>query len=67
MSHGQEPQTQSDPLIDEVRAARRNLSEQFDHDLERLFEYLRHVQQEHPGRVVRRRKRLVPQVTEQEA
>jgi hypothetical protein len=33
-----------DPLIDEVRAARRELSERFDHDVRRLAEHLREIQ-----------------------
>lgn len=66
MSQSERTGTQPDPLIDEVRAARRSLSEQFDHDLERLFEHLRVVQRQHSGRIVRRRKQLVPQVMEQE-
>ena len=34
----------ADPLIDEVRQARRELSERFDNEVHRLAEYLREVQ-----------------------
>jgi len=42
-----------DPLIDEVREIRWQISKQFDHDLDRLAEHLRKVQREYKGPVVR--------------
>ena len=48
-----EPDSQPtpDPLIDEVRAARRELSERFDHDVRRLAEHLREIQRHMSGPV----------------
>ena len=39
-----------DPLLDEVRAVRKELSEQFGNDVGRLCEYLREVEVEHEAR-----------------
>jgi hypothetical protein len=39
--------TAADPLIDEVRQIRRELSERFDNDPVRLGEYVHRVSQEH--------------------
>jgi hypothetical protein len=43
----------SDPLIDEVRAIRQRISEQFGHDVDRLVEHLREMELRQPGRVVK--------------
>ena len=52
------PAPTGDPLIDEVRAIKYELSARFDHDVERLGAYLKAVQEEiarrEPQRVVRR-------------
>ena len=44
----------SDPLIEEVRALRRGISERFGNDVDRLCAHLREVQRQHGGRVVSR-------------
>ncbi len=44
---------QPDPLIDEVRAIRKAISDQFDNDVERLCDYLQQGEQEHEDRLVR--------------
>jgi hypothetical protein len=41
---------QSDPLIDEVRANRRQLVQEFDNDLDRLVDHLRKVQADYENR-----------------
>ena len=40
------------PIVDEVRAIRRKLAERFDFDVEKLCEYLREQEQQHPERLV---------------
>ena len=40
----------SDPLIDEVRAVRKELSDRFGNDVGRLCEYLRQVEAEREAR-----------------
>lgn len=48
-----EPETTStDPLIDEVRAIRQRISEQFGNDVGKLCEHLRELEQQHPERVI---------------
>lgn len=51
------PVPTGDPLIDEVRAIKYELSARFDHDIERLGAYLKTVQEDigrrEPDRVVR--------------
>ena len=44
------------PIVEEVRERRRQISERYDHDLNKYFEHLREVQQQY-------RDRLVDQVT----
>jgi hypothetical protein len=41
-----------DPLIDEVRAIRQRISEEYGHDVDRLVEHLREIERQHPARVV---------------
>ena len=43
-----------DPLLDEVRKARAELSAQFGHDLGRLCDHLRQIEARHPKRVLQR-------------
>lgn len=43
-----------DPLIDEVRKARAELSAQFGHDLGRLCDHLREIEARHPKRVLQK-------------
>jgi hypothetical protein len=47
----------ADPLIDEVRARRRELREEDGSDLDALFETINRLQREHPERVADRRRR----------
>lgn len=42
----------TDPLIDEVRAIRRAISEQFENDVDRLCDHLQELQRQHPDRLV---------------
>jgi len=41
-----------DPIVQETRAAREQLSARFNHDLAALCRYLREKEREHPERVV---------------
>lgn len=43
-----------DPLIDEIRAIRKAISEEFGNDVERLCNHLREMEKEHPERIVDR-------------
>lgn len=45
--------TPSDPVIDEVRAARHRISEQVGHDSARLVAYYMKFQERYPGRLIR--------------
>ena len=42
----------TDPLVDEVREARRRISESVGHDLDRLVDYYQHLQERHRDRLV---------------
>jgi hypothetical protein len=42
----------ADPLIDEVRAIRRAISEQFGNDVDRLCDHLQELERQHPERLV---------------
>jgi hypothetical protein len=42
----------TDPLVDEVRQRRRELSAQFGNELSRLCEAIRKIEAEHPEKVV---------------
>ena len=44
------------PIVEEVRERRRQISEQYDHDLDTYFKHLREIQEQY-------RDRLVDQVT----
>jgi hypothetical protein len=48
MSQSEPAQVPSDPLIDEVRAIRRAISEQFGNDVDRLCDHLQELQRLHP-------------------
>jgi hypothetical protein len=45
--------TRPDPLIDEVRAIRKAISDQFDNDVDKLCDHLQRREQEHKERLVR--------------
>ena len=44
--------TLSDPVIDEIRAVRSQISAQFDHDPKKLVEYYMELQKRHADRLV---------------
>jgi len=44
-----------DPLIDEVRRIRAEISKEYDHDLGKLCDHLREVESEYGGKVVHKR------------
>ena len=46
----------SDPLIDEVRARRRELLQSYGNDLDKLFKAIRQLEAQHPEKVVDRRR-----------
>ena len=52
MSTGQSKDTPGDPLIDEVRAIRQAISEQFGNDVAKLCNYLLQLERQHPERLV---------------
>ena len=52
MSMAEASNTPSDPLIDEVRAIRRAISEQFGNDVDRLCDHLQELERQHPERLV---------------
>jgi hypothetical protein len=54
-----------DPPIDEIRAVRHRISEEFGHDTRALLDHYRELEKRHPGRFLRRRPR--PQRPEPEA
>ena len=42
-----------DPIVEETRAARRQLNAEFGDDLEALFEYLKDIERQNADRVVK--------------
>lgn len=46
-----------DPLIDEVRRIRAEVSKEHGHDLDRLCEHLREVESQYGGKVVHKRRK----------
>jgi len=47
------PSERSDPLIDEIRAIREEISNRFGKDVERLCKHLREVEKTHTGPLIR--------------
>lgn len=41
-----------DPLIDEVRAIRKKISDRFDNDVDSLMDHLTQVEKSHQGRIL---------------
>lgn len=41
-----------DPLVDEIRAIRKKLSDRFDNDVDRLMDHLQKVEKSHQGPIV---------------
>ena len=56
MSTSQSANAYPDPLIDEIRAIRKAISDQFDNDVDRLCEHLRQLERQHQGRLVENKK-----------
>ena len=54
-----EAQYVTDPLIVEVRTARKNLSARFDNDIEKLCAYLRGIEKREGARLVKKTRRAV--------
>jgi hypothetical protein len=52
MSASQQHNAPADPLIDELRAIRRAISEQFGNDVDRLCDHLQELERQHPERLV---------------
>ena len=42
----------ADPLLDEVRAVRKSISDEFDNDVDRLCEDLRQIERQYASRIV---------------
>ena len=53
-------ETASDPLIEEVRARRRELSERFGNDVNRLCDFLVEIERQHAARVMRPQRKEIP-------
>lgn len=51
---GKTPPPRPDPLIDEVRAIRKELSDAQGNDVDRLIDHLQELQRQFGGKVVRR-------------
>lgn len=49
------PEPYGDPLIDEVRQRRKDLLADYDNDLDKYFEALRKMQEDHPEKIMRRK------------
>jgi len=45
--------TQGDPVIDEVRAVRKAIADQFENDIDKLCDELQRREQEHPDRIAK--------------
>ncbi len=50
-----------DPLIDEIRAIRKAISDKFDNDVGRLCEHLQEAEKKHPDRLVKSRAKRAQQ------
>ena len=53
MSEQREESIQGDPLIDEVRAVRKAIADQFENDIDKLCDELQRREQEHPDRIAK--------------
>jgi hypothetical protein len=51
-----EPNWPADPLIDEVRERRRQIWEECGRDLQKLYERIQQLQEQHPEKLVKRPK-----------
>ena len=41
-----------DPLIDEIRAIRAEIAQQFDNDVDKLCDHLQELERQHPDRIL---------------
>ena len=55
---GESTRPRTDPLIDEVRAIRKEISDEFGNDVGRLCEHLRQVEKQYADRIVRPGRRI---------
>ena len=53
-------QSQSDPVIDEIRRVRHRISARFDHDPARLVAYYMELQKQHQDRLIKTEKLTDP-------
>ncbi len=53
MSEQRNESIQGDPLIDEVRAVRKAIADQFENDIDKLCDELQRREQEHPHRIAK--------------
>ncbi len=53
MSEQRDESIQDDPLIDEVRAVRKAIADQFENDIDKLCDELQRREQEHPDRIAK--------------
>jgi hypothetical protein len=53
-------QPPADPLIDEVRAVRKSISDEFGNDVDRLCEDLRRIERQYASRIVHPHRRNSP-------
>jgi hypothetical protein len=53
-------QSQSDPVIDEIREVRHRISARFDHDPARLVAYYIELQRQHQDRLIKTEKTAEP-------
>ena len=53
-------QSQSDPVIDEIREVRHRISARFDHDPARLVAYYIELQSQHQDRLIKTEKTAEP-------
>ncbi len=53
MSEQRDESIQDDPLIDEVRAVRKSIADQFGNDIDKLCDELQRREQEHPDRIAK--------------
>ncbi len=53
MNEQRDESTQGDPLIDEVRAVRKAIADQFENDIDKLCDELQRREQEHSDRITK--------------
>lgn len=53
-------QTKADPVIDEIRQVRHEISERFGHDPKRLVAHYMELQKQYEGRMIKTSKEVAP-------